>query len=562
MATKLKEVASATRRDPAPDLRLALAWRDWPVGLREASTRGVPVLCCAEPSWTTAAQRLARNLAATPALADAIESHTVPVWVDAIACPNLAARLSRSSVAAGHEDLPLLTFLTEGGEFLLGPGAMTLDPHGSSPAARPTLLAVLHSLGPRYRAARAEWIAEAQAFEQRITTSGSPDSSAVEAFDGNEMGAGLLPITWLQLSLDRFERDRNPALLAMVTRTLDALIHGGAFDQIGAGFHRGAREPRWILPYFEKVIPQNAAMAALLARAGKLTGERTYSVVAAQTAAFACARLDGKEFVGAIAASSDYYTWTPGEFRRALDPEDAALLGRHYAMTGHDSRHVLFHAPGEPGLDAGRPLPTGAWEQLDRGRCALLAERTRRKPPAIVRVAAVDWIAATVASLAEARAAGLEQIDPAQLGQIMRKTLAGSVDSVPGGMRGPGGRRFSFEEQARCLAAFVSLAELSGPTARAQAMALGATLCTQYRDRSSGLFLAQDGGEEASHAIIDGMLPSAVGAALLALGTLVRWTSDPLFAQALASAKAAYRPVGRRLGRRAAHYWRAVGSAP
>src|SRR5580704_14521541 len=207
--------------------------------------------------------------------ADAVERHAVPVWLDGVARPDLVARLSLSSVAAGHGDLPLLTFLTEQGEFLLGPGAMALDRSVSAAVEQPSLFGILNALGPRYRASRAEWIAEARASERGIWQNALPDAAVVAwaDLDAAPMETGCLPITPLQLSLDRFERDGDPKVLVAVTQTLDALIRGGVCDQIDAGFHRGAREAHWILPYFEKIIPQNAALAALFVRAGKLTGD-------------------------------------------------------------------------------------------------------------------------------------------------------------------------------------------------------------------------------------------------------------------------------------------------
>jgi uncharacterized protein YyaL (SSP411 family) len=555
------DIESRTWRDPAPDLRTALAWRGWEEGLREAASRGAPILCCAEPAWTTAAQRLARELATTPSLADAVERYAVPIWVDGIACPDLAARLTLSSVAAGQGDLPLLIFLTEQGEFLLGPGAMALDTSVSSAVEQPSLLGILNSLGPRYRASRAEWLAEASASKQRVWQKASPDAAAIAWEDLDAAGpiaAGSIPITPLQLSLDRFERDRDPTVRAAVTQTLDALIRGGVCDQIDAGFHRGAREARWIRPYFEKIIPQNAALAALFARAGKLTGDARYSMVALRTAAFVCAPLGDGDFTGAIAADSDFYTWTPTAFRQALDPKDAARLGRLYGMTGHESRHVLAQARGAAELDV-TPSRIGAEEQVERGRRALAAYRARKPPPEPVRITAVDWIAATVDSLAQARSAGVQQIDRAQLDQVMHRLLAGAYDPDRGYAHGPDRHAFLFEDQARCLTALASLAELPGSAVSwPQAAELGAILCARYQDHASGLFLARCDGLEPSHAIVDGMLPSAVGDALAGLGKLARRTGDPGFAHALEAAKAAYRPVASRLMRGAAHYWRSA----
>ena len=46
------------------------------------------------------------------------------------------------------------------------------------------------------------------------------------------------------------------------TQTLDAMARGGMYDQLGGGFHRYSVDDRWLVPHFEKMLYDNAQLAA------------------------------------------------------------------------------------------------------------------------------------------------------------------------------------------------------------------------------------------------------------------------------------------------------------
>ena len=47
----------------------------------------------------------------------------------------------------------------------------------------------------------------------------------------------------------------------MVEKTLEAMRHGGIFDQLGFGFHRYSVDERWLIPHFEKMLYDQALLA-------------------------------------------------------------------------------------------------------------------------------------------------------------------------------------------------------------------------------------------------------------------------------------------------------------
>ena len=75
--------------------------------------------------------------------------------------------------------------------------------------------------------------------------------------------------------------------LYMATLTLRRMADGGINDQLGGGFCRYAVDELWMIPHFEKMLSDNAALLALYAQAALATGDAEYARVAEQTAAYA-----------------------------------------------------------------------------------------------------------------------------------------------------------------------------------------------------------------------------------------------------------------------------------
>jgi uncharacterized protein YyaL (SSP411 family) len=52
------------------------------------------------------------------------------------------------------------------------------------------------------------------------------------------------------------------------TQTLDAMAAGGMYDLVGGGFHRYSVDREWLVPHFEKMLYDNALLAARTSTAG------------------------------------------------------------------------------------------------------------------------------------------------------------------------------------------------------------------------------------------------------------------------------------------------------
>ena len=67
------------------------------------------------------------------------------------------------------------------------------------------------------------------------------------------------------------------------TATLDAMAAGGMYDLLGGGFHRYSVDRQWLVPHFEKMLYDNALLAATYLHAWVVTGEERYRRVAEET---------------------------------------------------------------------------------------------------------------------------------------------------------------------------------------------------------------------------------------------------------------------------------------
>jgi uncharacterized protein YyaL (SSP411 family) len=206
----------------------------------------------------------------------------------------------------------------------------------------------------------------------------------------------------------------DAAAREMLVVTLDRMARGGIQDQLGGGFHRYSTDAEWLIPHFEKMLYDNAALAALYAAAAPLAPERGFERVARATLDFVLAELTGPDggFLSAIDAETDghegaYYAWTREELEAALDPESFRLLGLVYGFDGaanfEGDRYVL-HLP--LSLEARALAMDLTLEELLRrlepGRQALLAARSRRPRPLVDDKVLADWNGLMIAAMAEA----------------------------------------------------------------------------------------------------------------------------------------------------------------
>jgi len=123
-----------------------------------------------------------------------------------------------------------------------------------------------------------------------------------------------------------YTKDENALQYALLS--LDKMIDGGIYDQIGGGFARYSTDKKWLAPHFEKMLYDNALLIGVLSEAYQLTHIEKYAAVIEQTMQFIQREMLDKEggFYSALDADSEgvegkFYTWSKKEIEEILAEE-------------------------------------------------------------------------------------------------------------------------------------------------------------------------------------------------------------------------------------------------
>jgi hypothetical protein len=204
---------------------------------------------------------------------------------------------------------------------------------------------------------------------------------------------------------------KDATALEQACLSLDKMINGGIYDQLGGGFARYSTDNEWLAPHFEKMLYDNALLIIVLSEAYQLTKKEGYREAIEQTMAFIDRELsDGAGgFYSALDADSEgiegkFYVWDKQEIETVLG-EDAALFCSHYGVTAEgnwEGTNILTRVmPSE--------LSALERERLADARVRLLERRSHRVRPALDDKVLLGWNA--LMSIAACKAYGALGID-------------------------------------------------------------------------------------------------------------------------------------------------------
>ena len=204
----------------------------------------------------------------------------------------------------------------------------------------------------------------------------------------------------------------------MVERTLDAMLAGGIYDQIGGGFARYSVDAAWLVPHFEKMLYDNALLARAYLHGWQALGHERYRRVCEETLDWALREMQGPEggFYSALDADSEgeegrFYVWAPDEIRAVLSPADPDTANCIKFSAQQTENLMQFYGVSERGNFEGRnilhlaggadaPAPEGLGEM----RRALYEARSQRVWPGLDDKRLTAWNALMITALAEAGA--------------------------------------------------------------------------------------------------------------------------------------------------------------
>ena len=354
---------------------------------------------------------------------------------------------------AGNGGWPLNVFLTpEGKPFYGGTYFPPVNLHN-----RPSWKSVLLSIASSFRDKRVEIDRQAEHLTNHIAGSSfglsenagegtlNPDllrlifeqlMKTADRVEGGFGGAPKFPQTFsIRFLLQHYYFTGTREALEQALLSLDKMIQGGIYDQLGGGFARYSTDREWLAPHFEKMLYDNSLLVIALSEAFQLTGRDSYRETIRETLNFIQNELTSPRggFYSALDADSEgeegkFYTWQKKEIAKILGP-DADEFCNIYDVTEEgnwEGKNILRLTLNNQGLtpnaerltpNAERPTPEPAYASvndkrftingLDLGvaRMKLLEHRNRRIRPQLDDKILLGWNALQITAYCKAFAA-------------------------------------------------------------------------------------------------------------------------------------------------------------
>ncbi len=348
----------------------------------------------------------------------------VNVKVDREERPDLDAVYMEAVVAlSGHGGWPMTVFLTPAGEPFYGGTYYPPEPRHGMPSFRQ----VLDSIAEAWRDRRddvsraAAQLVEAVRHSAELRPSLDPLTESVLAAAERNLGATFEPAYggWGRApkfpnapTLEFLLRRDGEAARAMAVKTLDEMAAGGMYDLLGGGFHRYSVDDRWLVPHFEKMLYDNALLAAAYLHGWLVTGTGRYREIASETIDYMLRELLLPE----------------GGLASAQDADTDGVEGLTFTWTEDEGAPAGLLEP----FEHGRSIIRGALDEATRAR--LLAIREERPKPLRDDKAIASWNGLALAALAEA-GRRLERADWIEAARRLGDFLLGPLTGADGRLR-------------------------------------------------------------------------------------------------------------------------------
>jgi uncharacterized protein len=396
-------------------------WHPWgEEALAEAREEDKPILLSIGYSACHWCHVMERESFEDPEVAALMNENFVCIKVDREERPDVDdIYMEAVQSMTGHGGWPLTAFLDPEGIPFYGGTYFPPEPRQGLPSFRQ----VLEATAGAYRTQREQLRAASDRVRQSLSAVGQIEQSDEELSPAllDQAEQGLLaradevnggfggapkfpPASALEFLLTR--RQTTP-----VERSLDAMMHGGIYDQLGGGFHRYSVDAVWLVPHFEKMLYDNALLARAYLHGWQVIGAERWMHVCSETLDWALREMRGPEggFYSALDADSEgeegrYYVWEEAEMREALteagpsaDAIERVLGYWGVSPAGNFEGRNILHVPAGP---AAKPPP-----ELTDARRALFAWRERRVRPGLDDKRICSWNALMISALADAGAA-------------------------------------------------------------------------------------------------------------------------------------------------------------
>ncbi|MGO4882973.1 MAG: thioredoxin domain-containing protein [Bryobacteraceae bacterium] len=229
------------------------------------------------------------------------------------------------------------------------------------------------------------------------------------------------PVT-LNFLLRYYARTKNQEALDMTLATLRAMAKGGMHDQLGGGFHRYSVDERWFVPHFEKMLYDQAQLAASYVEAFQIAHDPIYAGTARGILDYVLRdmRDPGGAFYSAEDADSvidaahpeemgegAFYIWTQAEIEAIAGQPAAEWFCQRFGVERdgnvRDDPHGEF--TGKNILYQARPVEDGTHQAaMEEAARKLLEARSRRVRPHLDDKVLTAWNGLMISAFAKAGA--------------------------------------------------------------------------------------------------------------------------------------------------------------
>jgi uncharacterized protein YyaL (SSP411 family) len=331
----------------------------------------------------------------------------------------------------------------------------------------------------------------------------------------------------IQFLLSHYYLTKEEAALKHACLSLDKMVYGGIYDQLGGGFARYSTDNEWLVPHFEKMLYDNALLIIVLSEVYQLTRKEHYREVIMQTMDFIQREFTSPEngFYSALDADSDgeegkYYVWTRAEINEVLG-KDADIFCEYYDVSdrgnweGHNILRVLL--PMEE-FAAKRSINiTSLTELLSTGRRQLLERRSLRVRPDLDDKILLGWNSLMNKACSKAYAAtGIEEYRvraERNMDFILKTFCTDEGRLLHTYKEGKASINAFLDDYVYLVDALIHLQEIKGDnTLLKRAMQLTDTCIKEFFDPTSGFFFFSAAGQKdvlvRKIEIYDGAVPS------------------------------------------------------
>jgi len=561
-------------------------WHPWgEEALRKAKEEDKPILLSIGYSACHWCHVMERESFEDEETARIMNGHFINIKVDREERPDLDEIYMAATVAMnnGQGGWPMTVFLApDQRPFFAGTYFPPEDRYG-----RPGFGALLLKIAELWKTDRAALLHQGEALTEHIrrqvvsVPAQSVGSDAIDQaathlareFDPVHGGFGgapkFPPSTALSLLLSVHRRTGDPEWLKIVRTTLDAMAHGGMYDQIGGGFCRYSTDERWLVPHFEKMLYDNALLARIYLEAHQVTKDPFYKRISAEILDYEIREMTAPEggFYSSTDADSEgeegkYFVWTPEQVRAVLGDEDARRFCAYYDITeaGNWEGKNIPNTPRTLEQVASRLelAPEDLRASLEASRKKLYEARQKRIPPGRDDKILTSWNGLMIGAMARgARILG----DPRYLAAAVRAS-----DFLLETLREPDGRLLRtyrsgkahlnayLDDYAYLCEGLIDLYEAGGSSRYlTEAAGLAGRILSEFAAEDGGGFYHTSRDHERlilrhreGH---DGAIPNANAAAAMALARLSFHFNREDWRKTAAAAVTAYGAVIDRIAR-------------